>query len=396
MIEPLIPIFLFSLFGNYATTGLVTSTGEIVFLLVLPIAGLLADRYSLKSFLIGGLLFFFFDGLWALAALTGLTTLVLLANFFDGVAVASDVVGRATYLRRYTSSERIASAIGLQTALINLGWIIGACFSLFAVRRFTLPWIFLGILPTNLIAVWILARFLKRESDPTGSRERLRRPFASYWQVWSQTFRRQDGLTPLAGLVVFFNLLGGFTSLLLPIYAYTEGANLQQVIFMAIVGILPETFASLLGEIADTWRAKLLPLGFAMIGLSILMLAIADSYPILISAVLMVKTVIVLLGLVVENLVTARIRPDNYGRVSSVFEGLKDLGKLIGVIGLGFALDRLGKDVVFPSLAVAAFMIGVLTSHRILQRIVSNRQELPLGNCPDRASKVNVLAARRQ
>src|SRR5258708_7811693 len=88
MTEPLIPIFLFSLFGKYGTTGLVSSTGEIVFLVVLPIAGLLADRYSLKSFLIGGLLFFFFDGLWALAALTGLATLVLLANLFDGVAVA--------------------------------------------------------------------------------------------------------------------------------------------------------------------------------------------------------------------------------------------------------------------------------------------------------------------
>lgn len=369
MTEPLIPIFLFSLVGKYGTSGLIFSSGEIVFLIVLPIAGILADRYSLKPFLIGGLLFFFFDGLWVVAAFTGIASIALLADVFDGVAVASDVVGRATYLRRYTSSQRLASTIGYQTAIINSGWIVGAFISILAVRFVSLGWIFFAIIPTNLLALWVLTRYLRIDPVTRSNARTLKSSDNRYWQVWSHVLRRNDELPVLAFLMLFLNVLSGLTSFLVPIYAYTEGASLQQILVLGIIGILPETFASLFGRIADSWRGKSLPLGFAIIALSLAPLAVI-SFPVLFVITLVLKMVLVVLVLAIESMITTRVSFDYYGRITAVFEGLKVLGRFLGAVGLGFALDYFGKGALFPALAIATLLVGSLTWHRLAQRSV--------------------------
>jgi len=351
MAEPLIPVFLFSLLKSYGASGLIGSVGEVVFLLILPVAGILADRIPLKTFLIIGLIFFFFDGLWVVAALTSIATFALIANLFDGVAVASDVVGRATYIRRYVSSERVASVMGFQNTLINFGTIVGACISIVLIHFVSYAWIFFGIIPANLIALILFLYFLPKDAISHGNTQD-----SGYWSVWKDARNWKNGLHFLGALTLLLYALTALATLLVPIYAYVHGANLEEVIILGIIAILPQLFASPLGKIADTWRGKVLPIGLGVVALLLGSLAFVTSYALVLPVIFLLEVVLVLLGLVVENLVTAATDPAHYGRVSAVFEGLKDVGKFIGGVGLGFTLDLIGSERTFLLVAFIAIL----------------------------------------
>jgi predicted MFS family arabinose efflux permease len=164
----------------------------------------------------------------------------------------------------------------------------------------------------------------------------------------------------LAVLTLFFYALTALATILIPIYAYIHGANLQEVIILGVIAVLPQLLSSPLGNIADAWRDRLLPLGLFIIALLIGSLAFITSYALLLPIILFIEVVLVLLGLVVENLVTAASDPAQYGRVSAVFEGLKDVGKFIGAVGFGFALDFIGSQETFLLIACIAILFIVL------------------------------------
>src|SRR6266481_4211987 len=361
MIEPLLPVFLFSLVKSYGVSGLFDSVGQIVFLLVLPIAGIFADRISLKIFLIGGLFFFFLDGLWSVAAITSLVIFAFFANLFDGIAVASDVVGRATYIRQHAIGGRVASSMGFQNSLLNAGMLIGASISFVLIRFVSLPWIFFGVIPTNLVAIILLAYYLPDNSPPPQQRDASTEfSFTNYWGVWKHIAKSRNGLRFLAGLTLFVNMLSAFNVLLIPIYAYIHGANLQEIILLGGIGIVPYLFSSPLGKIADRWGLKIFPLGLLAASVIIAALSLPAAYSFLLAAVLMLQTILVLLGLVLENFVTARSEPEHFGRISAVVEGLKDIGGFMGAIGLGFAVDYLGVRIVFLPLSICAVGASIL------------------------------------
>ncbi len=360
MAEPLIPVFLFLLLKSYGASAVVSSVGEIVFFLILPVAGILADRIPLKTFLVVGLVIFFFDGLWSLAAITGVALLAFLASMFDGVAVASDVVGRATYIRRYAPGERVASVMGFQNTLINFGMVIGGLASIGLVRFAGFSWIFFGIIPTNAIALILFIRYLRKDDAPRAI-EKADGFAGHYWSVWKDALRWRNGLHVLADLTIFFYALSSLATILIPIYAYIHGANLEEIIVLSMIAVLPQLAASRLGKIADASREKLLPSGLVAIAVLLAALAFTKTYTLLLPLVLLLEIVLTLLGLAVEKLVTVKSDPAHYGRVSAIFEGLKDVGKFLGAIGLGFALDAFGSQAIFLAVALVAilFMLWV-------------------------------------
>jgi predicted MFS family arabinose efflux permease len=299
---------------------------------------------------------FFFDGLWVVAATTSVALFALVANLFDGVAVASDVVGRATYIRRYALPEHVASIMGFQNALINFGTVVGACISIILIRFASYPWIFLGIVPANAIALLLLSYFLPKDGVLHKDTK------DKYWSVWKDVIGWPKGLRSLAGLTLLFYALTALATILISIYAYIHGANLQEVILLGIIVVLPQLLASPRGKLADAWRDQLFRVGLIIIALLIGSLAFVTSYLLLLPIILLAEIVLVLLGLVVETLVTAASDPAQYGRVSAVFEGLKDVGKFIGAVGLGFAFDLFGSRQTFLILAVAVISFVVLTT----------------------------------
>jgi predicted MFS family arabinose efflux permease len=224
----------------------------------------------------------------------------------------------------------------------------------------SLPWIFFGIIPTNLIALLLFASYLKNDNKAVAENSPSKNlSLKNYWGVWKDILQSRNGIRFLAGLTLLFNTLSALGILLIPIYAYIHGANLQEIIILGIVEILPQLFASVLGKVADAGREKLIVPGMAFIALIVGSFVVVTSYPYLLSLVFALQIILVLLGLVVENLVTAKTTDDHYGRTSAVFEGLKDVGMFAGAIGFGFAIDGIGTHVVFPLLAIIIAVIAI-------------------------------------
>ncbi len=370
MLEPLTGVFLFSLLHNYGLSAVIDSLAGIVFVLIVPMAGALADRISLKTFLVGGLFFFFFGGLWSASAATSLVIFAAIANVLCGIALASDVVGRATYIRRYVPQETVATVMGFQNTFLNIGTIAGSLVTLALIPFLPLPWIFFGVVPTNLVTLLLFARLLRTDKAAKG-RSGLAKEYSpeSYWEVWRGSMGRKSGLLLLAGLMFFLYALFAFCTILIPIYAYTNGAGYGEVIVLYIIAILPEIFSSPLGKLADRSPGRVLSLGLLGAAAVIAWLTLLHSYFFVLGAVLALEVIFVLLTLAVEHLVTARAEPNRYGRVSSVFEGLKEMGKFAGAIGLGFAMDGFGSVIVFPALALIAILFAVLSGKKFLPAI---------------------------
>lgn len=366
MFEPLSAIYLFSLLKNYGQAGFIDSLAGIVFFLIVPFAGILADRISLKKYLIIGLLFFFSSILLSISAVTQMAIFVVIANVFCGIALASDVVGRATYVRRHVEQERIATVMGFQNTFLFFGTIAGCVITFFIVPYVSFPWIFFWVVPTNLITLSIFSIYLK--PDEPLKKEELAHTgysFSEYRRVWNDASRKGSGLRLLGLLTLFFYALLAFCQVLIPIYAYTEGADLQQVILLYILAIVPQIFSSPLGKIADKWKSRLLPIGLVALSVGIVLLVFIKYYFFILGVVFLLQVVSVLLGLVIENLVTERVESTHYGRVSSVFEGLKEAGKFCGAIGLGFAMDFFGHYWVFGGLAVIGFLASMVSRKNI-------------------------------
>jgi predicted MFS family arabinose efflux permease len=364
MAEPLIPVFLFSLLGGYGRSAVVDGVGQLVFILILPIAGMLADKVPLRQFLIVGLVLFCFDGLWSVASATKIVALAVLANAIDGVAVASDVVGRATYIRRHAEEGTIARTMGVQNGLINLGFIIGALISIVAVRFVSLSWIFLGIVPTNCVALYLVYR-IEDDHAPilTDDGAQGRKTF-QFSGLWGETLLGDGGLGFLGCVVLFLNALAGVTTILLPIYAYRHGSSLEGVIVLGIMAVIPEMFGSFLGRFADHYHERLLAGGLLGIAACLGILAIIGYSRLLFVVVLLLRAVVVVVALVIEKSATRRTDPNRYGRISAALEGLKDVGKFGGAVVLGFGIDHFGATSMFTFLAGTSALFGILVRLR--------------------------------
>src|SRR5581483_2568517 len=145
-------------------------------------------------------------------AVTGMALFALMANFFDGIAVASDVAGRATYLRRYTPAQKVASVMGFQNTLIYFGTIVGACISLVLIPFVSYPWIFFGIIPTNAITLLLFVYFLPKDKRVSGNTKS-----DGYWSVWKHVAAWSRQLLLLAALTLFFYALTALATILIPI-----------------------------------------------------------------------------------------------------------------------------------------------------------------------------------
>lgn len=362
MVNPLVPVFLFAAIGSYALSGIVDSMGRFVFVLLLPLAGRLADRMDLKKFLIAGLIFFVFDGFgYFIGGLTGAVAWIFFANILDGAGVLSDVIGRSTYVRRYAPAARVSTIFGFSNLVINAGYIAGIVASVFLANVWHIAWIFFALVPTTLIALAMYARYLKKE--PALPEEETGSFWRNYLSSWRDAVTWNADVKVLAALALFLSVLDAVGVFIIPIFAHLQGADLGRVALIGAVFNLPWLFAEPLGRLADHWREKTVPWGMAAIALTLAAFAVFTGYVSQLVLVLVLEIFIILTGLAIEGIATHRVPPERFGRISAVIEGVKDFGKFLGPLLLGIALDLSGSRPVFIGAAVvtlaAVFLLRV-------------------------------------
>ena len=108
--------------------GIVTGLQFLPFLLMAPVTGMIADRFSKRHILLTTQSFLGLSAL-ALAALTltGHVELwhVYLIAFLQGVATAVDNPARQSFVSEMVSKDRLANAVALNSASFNAGRLVG-------------------------------------------------------------------------------------------------------------------------------------------------------------------------------------------------------------------------------------------------------------------------------
>jgi len=367
--EALLPVFFFSFTQNYATTSLLRSAYDVSFILTLPIAGLLADKFRATSLVMFGLVIYLFIGSgYFLAGLTGVVLFAITARFLNGISYSFDILGRDTYTRRVTKKENLATVFGFVDAFANFWWIVAAIVGIFLVKYFSIYTLLFLVTPTSLLALIITWRFSKKEEGVSNLKEKFKVKTAymeafKEFGVWSWNLR----------LLAVFNFFIAFSSAVvgffLPIEAYSQNGNLSQAMIIGILLVLLTLFGSQLGGWFDKKGISLFPYCFLLFGILLAVLAFSNSYLVKLGVAFGVGIVLELLTLGSNELITVCANPEHFGRVGGVMRSIYDVGSMTGPLIIGILIDSQGVKLPYLLMATLMMVLSIifyLTKNKML------------------------------
>lgn len=358
--EALLPIFFFSFAKNYATTSLLRSAYDISFILTLPIAGILADRFRATSLVIFGLVVYLFIGSgYFLAGLTGVVLFAITARFLNGISYSFDVLGRDTYTRRVTKKEHLAAVFGFVDTFANFWWIVAAVAGIFLIKFFSIYALLFLITPASLIALIIAWRFHKKEETGIELKEKIKVKSA-----YVEAFKEFGAWGWNLRLLALFNFFIAFSSAVvgffLPIEAYAQNRNLSQAMIIGILLAVPTLFGAKLGKWFDKKGVSLFPYGFLLFGVFLTILALSNSYLVKLGVAFGIGIIMELLSLGSNELITVCANPEHFGRVGGVMRSIYDIGSMVGPLMVGILIDWQGVRIPYILLALVMICLSVI------------------------------------
>ena len=147
-----------TLTGSAGALGITTGLQFLPLVLLSPIAGVVADRYSKRKVLIvTQVALAVTAGVLGILAVTGLVTAwhVYVIAFVFGAAAAFDVPARQAFVNEMVGPDQLANAVGLNSASFNLGRVIGP-----AVAGLLIAWMGSGVTATGWVILLNAASYL--------------------------------------------------------------------------------------------------------------------------------------------------------------------------------------------------------------------------------------------
>ncbi len=358
--EALIPIFLFSFAETYAAAGLLRSVYDVGFILMLPVAGMAADRFLSTGLILTGLVIYLFIGsAYFLAGATGLVVFAVVARFLNGISFSLDALGRETYIRRHTPREKIATIFGYFDTVAGFWWIIAALAGALLVKFFSIHALLFLITPTSLVALLIVWRFRKsgEEKRPGAGERGLKSAYSEILKevaTWGWKLR----------FIAMFNFFVAFASAVvvffLPIEAYVQGADLSKTILLGVVFTLPTLFGWILGKYFDRKGSAAFFYGFVTFAVLLGLLGFFDSYVLKLFIAFGVGIILELLSVGSNELITAYANPEHFGRVGGMMRSISDVGSMIGPLLVGILIDWQGIHFSFLLLSLLMFVLAAI------------------------------------
>ncbi|MFZ3015713.1 MAG: MFS transporter, partial [Minisyncoccia bacterium] len=226
--ETLISVFIFSFAVNYAGAGLLKSMYEIALIIMLPLAGIFADRIKPTTLILIGLSLYIIVGTsYLFAGLTGLAIFIVIARLFNGFGCALDSVGRETYFRRNNPPSKLATVFGYFDTVANFWWIVAALFGIILVKFVPIHWLLFLIVPTVIISIFIIWKWgRKNDSAPVVADGQK----ANYKDLIREFKSWNLQLKLITGFNFFIAFTGSIISFFLPIQMYKEGSGYTPII----------------------------------------------------------------------------------------------------------------------------------------------------------------------
>lgn len=357
--ESLMPVFLYSFGDSFAQAGMLQSVYTASLVLTLPILGFAADRIRATTLVMIGLILYLFVGTsFLIAGITGMVLFVIIARIINGVAFGMDSIGRETYFRRNIPHNKVATMFGYQDSVTNFWWITASLFGIVLIGYFTIPQLLFMIAPTALVALLILLRF--RRKDDSEMMKANTTQLSKVITLVSRTERSDWALFTVAVTYFFISIASSIILFFVPIQAYTEGAELSQVIIMGIIIALPTLFGLGLGKLFNKKGHQVFPVGVGILALLIGILAFLKLYIWQLFLLFLIAIVLELLLVGYQELVTVHARPEHYGRTGGILRGITTFGTLIGPFIAGLIIDRSSISLVYGGLSILLCVIAVL------------------------------------
>jgi MFS family permease len=359
MCETLIPVLLFSFSHSYVEAGIFRSIYDVIFLLSLPFVSVLADKIPAKRLILFALALYPLIGVsYFVAGAVGTAFFIVLARAVNGITWCCDSVGGDTYLRRFAINEHLSKTFGYLSALPNFSWMIAALISILFLPFLPIQYLFLAIVPTSLIAYFVLKQ---APSDEVPLREK---PPQQYLKDLTDSFKgirswKMEiwGLAYLTFFVACIDLLGTF---FVPLFTYTESNNLVHVVLITVAFATPSAFAFYFGAFIDRVSKGVFITGsFLLAAILFGGLSFTSGYILQIIGVFILGMLIVCVTLAVQTLVTKASSREHYGKVGGLMAGADELGAVIGPIAIGFLADGSGMHITFLILGAFALITAL-------------------------------------
>lgn len=353
--------------------GITTGLQFAPVLLLSPWSGLIADRVSRRALMIvtqvvGGLLALLL-GVLVLTGVAELWHVYLLAAAL-GVSSALEAPARQTFVSELVPAERLANAVGLNSASFHAGRLIGPALAGLLIAAFGTGPVFLINAATFAATIWALAGLRVREliAAPRAPRSKGQiRAGLRYVR------RRPDLLVVMGvvGMVGTFGLNFQLTTAVMATQVYGKGAG--EYGLLGSVMAIGSLGGALLAARRQNPRLRLFLAATAAFGVSALIASLMPSY--LTFAIALVPTGLSALTLMTaaNTIVQLSTAPQMRGRVMAlymaVFMGGTPVGSpLIGWIGanVGARWTIALGGIVSLACAVIAFAVLIRVQRRQL------------------------------
>jgi len=361
-VDPLFPVFLFMFSESFVQTGLLASVYSIVFLVSVPLVSFIADHIRAKYVILAGLAIYPFIALaYYFAGVYGVAAFVAIGRALNGISYALDATGRATYVRRHTKREAVGSAFGFFQIYTQVWRIVAMLLAIIAIKYLEIHELFLLVIPTTLVAMFIVWRVEDSECDYQHKPDWVACIHSStYMRFIQEVMIWKNSLKRLAFTSFMFNALGAAIILFVPIFLYADGTSLDKIIIFSVISSIPLLFGYHSGKVADTYGMKLLaPTALAMAFL-VGSLAFVSVYEYYLLIVFLFNTLLSL-GLIIIDAEMTRCGDNRkYGSLSGAILEVAELASVISPVVVGIAITYLGQSNTLLGLAglmtIAAFL----------------------------------------
>ena len=344
-VEGLLPIFLYSFSKSYFGAGFLSSIYDIVFILSLPFVGMLSDRIAGKKTILLGLMFYPFIGLsYFIAGVTSMVLFVIIARIMNGLAYALDLTGRNTYFRRHSSFQNASAVFGYFETVTNFWWMAAMITSIWLLSFVKIHVLFLLLIPTVSVAIFMILKLKPEKEEKINDAISNIFNFSYFTKIFSEIKKWNKSLKTITAATFLLAFIDTIIEFIIPIYMYKNGASIQYVIFIAVLLTIPNLFSFYLGKFLDKKREFGIGLGVALIAILLLSFPFVNFKLLQILVLFGIGTAYQMVVLGCNGIITLVSSSEQYGIVSSVMSAVTDIGNILGMIVLGYIVDKNGLN----------------------------------------------------
>ncbi|GGG13227.1 multidrug resistance protein 2 [Paenibacillus albidus] len=356
LVVPIMPTYMNELHIGGSVVGLLVAAFSLTQLLVSPFAGRVSDRLGRKNIIVGGLIVFAVSEL--MFGLANVPWLLFISRMLGGIGAAMIMPAVMAYVADTTSLEERAKGMGLITAAISTGFIIGpglgGYLADFGIR---VPFFFAA----GAAAVVSVVTFLiLPESLSAAQRAEAKVSQEQKESLWSQLLRSYRE-PYFFGLVIVFVLAFGLANYETVFGLFVDhkfGFTPKDIAFIITFGSIAGAVVqvSVFGWILNRFgENKVISICLLVAALFILLTLFVQGFVVIVAVTCIVFFAMDILRPAVGTQLSKMAGESQQGFVAGMNSAYTSLGNIAGPIVAGYLFDL---NINFPY-AAAALVLGL-------------------------------------